>query len=219
MSIAPRGASPGSSRNAVGNWFRYTAVVAALGVASVLAATNMTTHSVGTALGVAAGVGAAVWMFFSERLERALAFYLLYLGLLDGFLKLRTSSSVITLGRDALLYAILLGFMARAALRRETLSLPPLSGWILAFTAVVLVQLATPGSGRTGTARSRPPPGQGQGQLVAALDAAQGRGRPARRRRRHRRTRRGRGGDRLRADAGAHGGDGGHRVLAVRGLL
>ena len=199
MSTAPAGASPGSSLTAAGNWLRYMSVFGAFAVVSVLAATNMSTHSVGTALGVAAGVGVAAWMFFSERLERPLAVYLLYLGLLDGFLKLRTSSSVITLGRDALLYAILLGFMARACLRRETLRLPPLSGWVLAFTAVVLVQLANPNDTSTihslGALRPHlefvPLFFVGYALLqtagtVACLPGAHARHRPGQRRRQHR---------------------------------
>lgn len=122
----------------------WTIPYAAIAVAAVLIAGRTQTPSVGIALGLASGIGLAVWMFFTERLERPLAAFLLYLGLLDGFLKLRTNSSSITLGRDVLLYAIALGFLARAALRRESLRLPPLSGWVLAFTVVVLVQIANP---------------------------------------------------------------------------
>jgi hypothetical protein len=90
------------------------------------------------------GLPLTMWMFFSERMERPLLVFLLYLGLLDGFLKLRTNSTAVTSVRDVLLYAILLGFLARAILRRQTLRLPPLSGWILAFTVVVLVQVVNP---------------------------------------------------------------------------
>jgi hypothetical protein len=117
---------------------------AAVCVAAVLVATSTGTSSLIVALGIAAGVGVMAWMFFSERMEGPLITFLLYLGLLDGFVKLRTNSSGVTLGRDALLGAIVLGFLARSALRRRPLRLPPLSGWVLAFTAVVLVQVANP---------------------------------------------------------------------------
>jgi hypothetical protein len=123
---------------------RPAAALAAVGLAAALIATRFAAPSVGLVLGVAAGTGAAAWMFFSERLEKPLLVFLLYLGLLDGFLKLRTNSSAITLGRDALLYAILLGFLARSTLRRSPMRLPPLSGWPLAFTIIVLVQLFNP---------------------------------------------------------------------------
>ena len=72
---------------------------------------------------------------------------------------------------------------------------------------------------RTGPTRAGPEPGQGQGQLVAALDAAEGPGRAAVRGRRGHRARRDRRGRGLRGDAGSHRGDGGHRILPVRGLL
>src|SRR5262249_39058986 len=65
-------------------------------------------------------------------------------GLLDGFLKLRTGSSLATVGRDALLYAVIAGIVARGVLRRQRLQLPPLSGWVLAFVVVVVVQMANP---------------------------------------------------------------------------
>lgn len=117
------------------------------GAIALVAATRTTgTPSAATAIGIALGVGIGVWMFFSTSLERPLAVFLLYLGLLDGFLKLRTNSDFVTLGRDALLYALALGFLARASLGKQQLRLPPLSGWALAFTAVVLAQLANPGN-------------------------------------------------------------------------
>ena len=107
-------------------------------------ATRVQAPSLGLALGVSAGVALTVWMFFSENMDRPMVVFLLYLGLLDGFLKLRTNSTAVTLVRDVLLYAILLGFLARAALRRQKLRPPPMTGWILAFVMVVIVQLANP---------------------------------------------------------------------------
>ncbi|MGA2009365.1 MAG: hypothetical protein ABSH51_02350 [Solirubrobacteraceae bacterium] len=124
-----------------------TATFVTVGAIAFLAATRVAAPSVTVAVGLAAGIGIAVWMFFSESMDGPLVVFLLYLGLLDGFLKLRTNSSVITLGRDALLFAIELGFLARAVLQRRRLSLPPLSGWPLAFTVLVLAQIANPADG------------------------------------------------------------------------
>jgi hypothetical protein len=122
------------------------AVVAAL---SVFLATHTGIPSVGFVAGVAVGVPLVIWMFAAENMDRPLIALLLYLGLLDGFLKLRSGSTAVTLLRDVLLYAILLGWLARAVLRRERVQLPPLSGWILAWTAAVLIQVVNPGD--TGT--------------------------------------------------------------------
>jgi len=118
----------------------------AAGAIAVLIATHVEAPSVGLAVGIPVGLGVTTWMFFSERMERPLVVFLLYLGLLDGFLKLRTDSTAVTSVRDVLLYAILLGFIARSALQRRTLRLPPLSGWVFAFTLVVLAQAANPSS-------------------------------------------------------------------------
>jgi hypothetical protein len=86
----------------------------------------------------------ALWMFFSERYEATLAVLLLYLGLLDGFLKLASGSSVATLGRDVLLYAITLGALTRMILRKTALTLPPFTGIVLAWVAVCVMQVANP---------------------------------------------------------------------------
>jgi hypothetical protein len=94
-------------------------------------------------------VGFAViggWMFLSERYELTLSVLLLYLLLLDGFLKLKTGSQFTTLGRDILFYAIVGGALARFLQRRKAVELPPLSGWVLAFTLIVLVSMFNPGS-------------------------------------------------------------------------
>jgi hypothetical protein len=143
--LALAGSLPSSvgARGSRGFWGLSFGVVA---VAAALIATRVGAPSLALALGLAAGIGATAWMFFSERVEGPLVVFLLYLGLLDGFLKLRTNSSVITLGRDVLLYVIVLGLLARAALRRERLRFPPLSGWVLAFTVLVLLQVFNPAS-------------------------------------------------------------------------
>ena len=127
-----------------GRVIAWAGLFAAAGVVAFLAAARVQAPSLALAFGTAAAIAIGCWMFFSERMERPLIVFMLYLGLLDGYLKLRTNSSSITLGRDALLYALAVGFLARATLRRQPLRLPPLSGWVLAFVVVVLVQVANP---------------------------------------------------------------------------
>jgi hypothetical protein len=113
---------------------------------------------------IAGGVGlvgflcAAAWMFFSERYALTLAVLTLYLGLVDGYLKLHTGSGYATLTRDALLYAICFGLLARAVVRRERIPLPPLTGMLVAYVLLVVLQLANPGTGglERGLAAARP---------------------------------------------------------------
>lgn len=98
------------------------------------------------------------WMVFSANYRLTLAALLLYLGLLDGPLKLQLNSSVATLGRDVLLYSIVFGALARMAIEARPVKLPPLSGYVVAFVAIVLVQVFNPGTDGVvrGLAAARP---------------------------------------------------------------
>ena len=87
------------------------------------------------------------WFGTTRNPQLALALILLYLGLLDGYLKLATGSSAVTFVRDALLYAFAVGFLIRTVVQRVPLPAPPLSGWVIAFTLLVLVQLLNPNDG------------------------------------------------------------------------
>jgi hypothetical protein len=96
-------------------------------------------------VGAPALLGAvAVWMFFSEHYERTLGVLALYLGLLDGFLKLKTGSSVATLGRDVLMYSIAAGALVRLALRREPLRIPKLSVAVLVWVVICVAEVFNP---------------------------------------------------------------------------
>ncbi len=89
----------------------------------------------------------SIWMLTTGRYELSLAVLMLYIGLADGFLKLKTGSSDATIARDVLLYSIAAGALARAAVRRERLDPPPLTGWVIAWVAVVAVQVLNPANG------------------------------------------------------------------------
>src|SRR3954454_18451001 len=85
-----------------------------------------------------------IWMFVSARYEWSLAVLLLYLTLVDGFVRLATGIPELTLLRDGLLWAIVLGAVLRPLVRRQALTMPPLSKWVIAYAAAVLVQLTNP---------------------------------------------------------------------------
>jgi hypothetical protein len=86
----------------------------------------------------------ATWMFFSEHYERTLPVLALYLGVIDGFLKLKTGSTVATLGRDVLLYAIAGGAFVRLMLRRRPLHIPILTLGVLAWVVICFAQVLNP---------------------------------------------------------------------------
>lgn len=92
-------------------------------------------------------VAACLWFLTTRRTLLALGILAVYLGALDGFLKLGTGSAGITFLRDAIILAIAVGALVRAQARGERLALPPLSGWVLAFVVIVLVQLFNPQAG------------------------------------------------------------------------
>jgi hypothetical protein len=119
-------------------------VLAAIGLAVTIKFPEPSALTV--ALGIATATALAVTLF-SERYAWSLAVLMLYLGLVDGYLKLSTGSSSVTAVRDILLYAIVMGALVRTAVRREELRLPPLTMWVVAWLVVVLIQLANPANG------------------------------------------------------------------------
>lgn len=86
----------------------------------------------------------AAWCFSHRRVDQSLAVLGLYLGLLDGYLKLRIGSPVIALGRDILIVSIACGALLRSMTSKKPLPLPPIGGLVLAFAAVVLSELFNP---------------------------------------------------------------------------
>jgi hypothetical protein len=123
-----------------------TALLAVILVESVRAgiAGSGSAHSVVTAVAPIFVAPLALWLFASERYEVTLAVVLVYLGVGDGFVKLSTGSNLATLARDAFLYAITLGAVARLILRRTRVIAPPLVGFVLAWAAVCVMQIANP---------------------------------------------------------------------------
>jgi hypothetical protein len=89
-------------------------------------------------------VAIPLWLATTSRSGPALGVVVLYMGLVDGLVKLKSGSEIADLGRDVFIYAVVAGMVARA---RGPVKLPPLGGWILAWTIVVVVQLANPANG------------------------------------------------------------------------
>lgn len=123
-----------------------TATIAALGVLAAAVAVTLPTPSPLIAAAVVVGLALPLWMALTKRQGLALVILMLYLALVDGVVKLATGSSVATLGRDVLLYAIVIGALVRLLVQSKPIELPPWSAWVLAFVAVTLVQIANPES-------------------------------------------------------------------------
>jgi hypothetical protein len=95
-------------------------------------------------LGLMFGVACVLWLLISHRYEVTLTVLALYLGLLDGPIKLESASKASSGVRDVLLVAISLGLLMRLVVSRQRVRLPPLSAWVIAFTLFVLVEALNP---------------------------------------------------------------------------
>ena len=127
----------------------FAQIAAALGIAAVAAALAwfVGNHWSLRGFAIALTAAASIWFLTTRRTLLALGILAVYLGALDGYLKLASGSHALTFVRDVLVFALAIGVLVRAQARGERLSLPPLSRWVLAFVVLVLVQLFNPQAG------------------------------------------------------------------------
>ncbi len=96
-------------------------------------------------VGVIASAIGVVALMVSTRLEvtvAALAFYLL---MLDGPVKLLLGAHELTAGiPNVLILAVCLGAVMRIIVRREPVTMPPLSAWVLSFAGIVVIESFNP---------------------------------------------------------------------------
>jgi hypothetical protein len=90
------------------------------------------------------GVVGVVALLASARYTLTLTLLVVYLGLLDGPVKLEAADKLASGFRDILIIAIGLGMLMRVSVRKTRVTLPPLSGWVLGFVAVALVEGLNP---------------------------------------------------------------------------
>lgn len=122
-------------------------VAAAAAVAAVLAmaiTVAMPKPNFALVIGLLIGVAAILALMLSTRHEVTVAVLVVYLGLLDGPVKLESASQAASGVRDVLILAVALGIFLRAVMRGQGITMPPLSNWVLAFVAVVLIEAANP---------------------------------------------------------------------------
>jgi hypothetical protein len=95
-------------------------------------------------LALALGAVGIVALAVNTRLEVSVALLAIYLGALDGPVKLLAANQAASAVRDVLIAAVALGAIVRLLARRERLALPPLSGWVIAFVALVVANAFNP---------------------------------------------------------------------------
>ncbi len=95
-------------------------------------------------LGIVAGALGLFALATSTRYEVTLGLLALYLGMLDGPIKLLSGVHAASSIRDILIATISLGAVVRLVITKQRVRLPPLSGWVIAFVLLVLVEAANP---------------------------------------------------------------------------
>src|SRR5207248_4595831 len=102
-------------------------------------------RSLPVVLAIIAGAVAVVALITSTRLEVTVAILAVYLCLLNGPVKLGLGAHELTASvPDILIGAVCLGAILRMLIRRERVRMPPLSAWVLAFVAIVLIEALNP---------------------------------------------------------------------------
>jgi hypothetical protein len=94
--------------------------------------------------GLLFGLLGVVALAVYSRLEVTVALLALYLGLMDGPIKLLAYNQAASAIRDVLIAAIALGALIRLIERGQGVRLPPLSGWVMTFVALVVLQAFNP---------------------------------------------------------------------------
>ncbi len=94
--------------------------------------------------GIAAALG-IVALVMCSRLEVTVAVLVLYLGLLNGPVKLLLPARQVTASvQDVIILAVCLGAVMRMAVQRQRVHFPALSGWVLAWVVLVVVNAFNP---------------------------------------------------------------------------
>jgi hypothetical protein len=140
----PAGAHPALLRSRRQN-LTATAVTAlvALGLAFAIVL-SIPEPSVLIAVGIVATGLAVFALMISPRYEVTVTILVLYLGLLDGPVKLLTASRAASTVRDILIFAVVVGGVARLFTAKQRIPLPALAAWVIAFTVSVIAQAFNP---------------------------------------------------------------------------
>ena len=114
--------------------------------AAVALAVSLSVPTPNLLLCVALALGAigVVALMVNPRLEVSVAILALYLGMLDGPVKLLSANQAASSVRDMLIAAVSIGAIARLLAKHERIEVPPMFGWVLAFVLLVLAEAFNP---------------------------------------------------------------------------
>jgi hypothetical protein len=116
------------------------ALAAALGISLLVSKPNLL-----LVFGFLLGALGIVALLTNRHLEKTVLVLALYLGLLDGPVKLGTGGhEAASALRDVLIFSVAIGALARMIAQRKRISLPPMSAWVLGFVVAVLIEAFNP---------------------------------------------------------------------------
>ncbi len=116
------------------------ALAVALGVSIAIAKPSFT-----ILVGILATGAALVFLFTNKRLELSIGMIAIYVGMLEGPIKLGTGAGKsATALRDVLIGIVALGALMRLSRSRQRVRVPPLAAWVFAFIGLVLVEAFNP---------------------------------------------------------------------------
>jgi hypothetical protein len=120
-----------------------TALVPAVTALAITIA--MPSASLPLVLGIVAAAVGVFALMLNPRLQVTVTAIVLYLGLLDGPVKLLLPNREATASvQDILIIAVCAGALLRMLVARERVRWPPLSGWVIAWTLLVVVNAFNP---------------------------------------------------------------------------
>ncbi|TMK23899.1 MAG: hypothetical protein E6G62_09980 [Actinobacteria bacterium] len=116
------------------------AMLAALGISVLVSKPNFV-----LLFGIMLGALGVVALLTNSKLETTVLILALYLGLLDGPVKLGNGGhEVASAVRDVLIFSVAIGAVLRIVAQHKQLRLPPLSAWVLGFVGAVLIEAFNP---------------------------------------------------------------------------
>ncbi len=118
------------------------ALIAGIGISALVGSSNVL-----LLVGGLIGLTAIVVLCANPRLEVSVLLVALYLGLLDGPVKLAVAHTVGSGLREVLILCVAVGALLRLLAKRQKIVLPPLSPWALGFTGAVLIEVVNPRTG------------------------------------------------------------------------
>jgi hypothetical protein len=136
---------PEVARRRLGDLLVTAATVLVPAVTALAVTIAMPNVSIFLVLGVVAGLIGIVALMVNDRLEITVTLVVIYLGVLNGPVKMFNSGREVTASiQDIVVLAVAAGALLRIMSRREKVRLPALSGWVIAWVALVLVNAFNP---------------------------------------------------------------------------